>query len=96
MCHGTVNHQKDVTNPKLVIVSWWTLLDKGTIVSGYVAMVTVLFQHVDFSFDLLFFLLCDIHHFDGSQLTSLHMTALEQEFRSMLVYRTNKELGSRT
>lgn len=68
------------TNPKLVIMSWWTLFDKGTVVSGYVAVVTVLFQHVDFSFDLLFFLLCHIHHFDGSKLASLHVTALGQQF----------------
>lgn len=61
-------------------MSWWTLLDKGTVVSGYVAVVTVLFQHVDFSFDLLFLLLCHIHHFDGSKLASLHVTALGQQF----------------
>lgn len=72
-----------MSNPKLVIMSWWTLFDKGTVVSGYVAMVTVFFQHVDFSFDLLFFLLCHIHHFDGSQLASLHVTALGQQFGSL-------------
>ncbi|TNN72471.1 hypothetical protein EYF80_017247 [Liparis tanakae] len=32
--------------------------------------------HVDFSFDLLFFLLRNIHHLDGSQLPRLHVTAL--------------------
>lgn len=67
---------KGETDPKLVIVSWWTLLDKGTVVRGYVAVVAVFFQHVDFSFDLLFFLLRDVHHLDGSQLARLHVTAL--------------------
>lgn len=57
-------------------MSWWTLLDKGTVVRGYVAVVAVFFQHVDFRFDLLFLLLCNIHHLDGSQLARLHVTAL--------------------
>lgn len=60
-------------------MSWWTLLDKGTIVRGYVAVVAVFFQHVDFCFDLLFLLLCNIHHLDGSQLARLDMTALVQK-----------------
>lgn len=64
------------TDPKLVIVSWWTLLDKGTVVRGYVAVVAVFLQHVDFCFDLLLFLLRNIHHLDGSQLACLHVTAL--------------------
>lgn len=57
-------------------MSWWTLLYKGTVVRGYVAVVAVFFQHVDFCFDLLLFLLCNIHHLDGSQLARLHVTAL--------------------
>lgn len=59
-------------------MSWWTLLDKGTVVRGYVAVVTVFLQHVDFGFDLLFFLFRDIHHLDGSQLARLHVTALSR------------------
>lgn len=74
-------------------MSWWTLFDKGTVVSGYVAVVTVLFQHVDFSFDLLFFLLRHIHHFDGSQLTSLHVTALGKTIWIVVMMVTkNKDL----
>lgn len=57
-------------------MSWWTLLDKGTIVCGYVAVVAVFLQHVYFCLDLLFLLLCDIHHLDGGQLAGLHMATL--------------------
>lgn len=67
------------THPKLVIVTWWTLLDKGTVVCGYVAMVAVFLQHVDFCFNLLFLLLRHVHHFDGGQLACLHVTALVWE-----------------
>lgn len=67
------------TDPKLVVVSRRTLLDKGTVVCGYVAVMAVFFQHVYFSFDLLFFLLCNIHHLDGSQLARLHVTSLNKK-----------------
>lgn len=64
------------THPQLVIVTWRTLLDKGTIVRGDVAMVTVLLQHVDLRLDLLLFLLCHVHHLYGGQLARLNVTAL--------------------
>lgn len=67
------------TYPKLIVLSWWALLNKGAVVRGYVAVVAVLFQHVDLSFDLFLFLLCNVHHFDGGQLTRLHVTALIKE-----------------
>lgn len=72
----TANRVHWWTHPKLVIVTWWTLLDKGTVVCGYVAMVAVFLQHVDFCFNLLFLLLRHVHHFDGGQLARLHVTAL--------------------
>lgn len=64
------------THPELVIVTWRTLLDKGTVIRGDVAMVAVFLQHVDFRLDLLLFLLRHVHHLDGGQLARLHVTAL--------------------
>lgn len=57
-------------------MTWRTLLDKGTVIRGDVAMVTVLLQHVDLCLDLLLFLLCHVHHLDGGQLARLNVTAL--------------------
>lgn len=50
------------TYPELVIVSRGTLLDEGPIVGSNVAVVRVLFQHVDLLFDLFFFVLgeCEV------------------------------------
>lgn len=79
----------ECTDPELVVVSRWTLLHKGTVVRGDVAVVAVSFQHVDFCFDLLLFLLCDVHHLDGCQLARLHVTALTPEQFGSLNFKMN-------
>lgn len=54
---GREGGQGGVSHPELVIVSWGALLDEGSVVGGDVAVVRVLFQHVDLLFDLFLLVL---------------------------------------
>jgi hypothetical protein len=38
-------------------MSWWALLDEGSVIGGYVSVVGVLLQHINLQFNLLFFIL---------------------------------------
>lgn len=64
------------TDPEMVIMSRWALLDEGSVVGGDIAVMAVLLQHVDLSLDLFLFLLSHVHDLDCSQLACLHVTPL--------------------
>lgn len=78
LCKHHRNVRSVISHPELVVVAGRTFLDKGTVVRGNVAVVTVLLQHVDLCLDLLLFLLGDIHHLYSSQLACLHMAPLRR------------------
>ena len=66
------------TDPEMVIMSRWALLDESSVVGGNIAVMAVLLQHVDLSLDLFLFFLCHVHYLDGSQLARLNMTPLNK------------------
>lgn len=45
------------THPELVIVARWTFLDESAVVCGYISVVWILLQHVDFQLNFLLFIL---------------------------------------
>lgn len=47
------------TYPELIIMTWWTFLDEGSIVCSYVSVVRVFLQHVDFQLYFFLFILRD-------------------------------------
>lgn len=48
---------RELTYPELVVYAGRVLLDEGSVVGGDVPVVAVLLQHVNFRFNLLFFIL---------------------------------------
>lgn len=38
-------------------MAWWTFLDEGSVVGGYISVMGVLLQHVDFQLNFLLFIL---------------------------------------
>lgn len=69
---ATVFHHQ----PQLVVFAGRRFLDERPIVGGNVAMVAVLFQHVDFQLDFLLLVFGDVHHLDGGQLAGFCVATL--------------------
>lgn len=62
--------------PQLIIFPRRWLLDECPIVCGNVAMVRILFQHINFELNLLLLILGHVHDFDGSELTGFRVSTL--------------------